>query len=191
MPAPIDQTCDSNRSYCVDGACTGSFCIALGLVGCECDAKDEKCSVCCYLGNGTDCMPTSALANMPQFRLVLFNWYFVVTVMIYSAQLPEDGLRTPPGGICNENEGYCDFLGNCRPTASEGALSRLAGALFGSDAVDTVIEWVEDMWWAVLLIALGVLAFLFAIVFIVQLILPTPAHVKARKERQKQARERS
>ena len=93
--------------------------------------------------------------------------------------------------MCNDNEGYCDFLGNCRPTASEGALSRLAGALFGSDAVDTVIEWVEDMWWAVLLIALGVLLFLFAIVFFVQLILPTPAHVKARKERQKQAKGRS
>jgi len=91
--------------------------------------------------------------------------------------------------VCNQNEGYCDFLGNCRPTASEGALSRLAGALFGSDAVDTVIEWVEDMWWAVLLIALGVLLFLFAIVFIVQLILPTPAHVKARKERHRQSKQ--
>ena len=84
-----------------------------------------------------------------------------------------------------DNEGYCDFLGNCRPTASEGALSRLAGALFGSDTVDTVIDWVQDMWWAVLLIALGVFLFLFLIVFLVQLALPTPAHVKARKEMRK------
>lgn len=88
-----------------------------------------------------------------------------------------------------DNQGYCDFLGNCRPTASEGALSRIAGAFLGSDTVNTVIEWVEDMWWAVLLIGLGVLLGLFAIVFLVQLALPTPAHVKARRERQKQARE--
>lgn len=88
-----------------------------------------------------------------------------------------------------DNQGYCDFLGNCRPTASEGALSRLAGAFFNSDAINTVIDWVQDMWWAVLLIALGVLLFLFAIVFLVQLALPTPAHVKARRERQKQARQ--
>lgn len=108
---------------------------------------------------------------------------------MYSGLLPVDGLRTPPGGVCMDNEGYCDFLGNCRPTASEGALSRLAGQLFGSATVDTVTEWVQDMWWAVLLIALGVLFFLFLIVFLVQLILPTPAHVKARKERQKQARQ--
>ena len=91
--------------------------------------------------------------------------------------------------MCNDNQGYCDFLGNCRPTASEGALSRLAGAFFDSDAVDTVTEWVEDMWWAVVLIILGILLFLFAIVFIVQLILPTPDHVKARKERQKQSKQ--
>ena len=87
------------------------------------------------------------------------------------------------------NEGYCDFLGACRPTASEGALSRLAGAFFDSGAVSTVIEWVQDMWWAVLLIGLGVLLGLFAIVFLVQLALPTPAHVKAKRERMKQARQ--
>lgn len=97
---------------------------------------------------------------------------------------------TPPGGVCMDNEGYCDFLGACRPTASEGALSRLAGALLGSDTVNTVIEWVEDMWWAVLLIGLGVLLGLFAIVLLVQKALPTPAHVKAKRERQKEAKQR-
>ena len=88
-----------------------------------------------------------------------------------------------------DNEGYCDFLGNCRPTASEGALSRLAGAVLNSETVDTVIEWVEDMWWAVVLMGIGVLLGLFLIVFLVQLALPTPAHVKARKERQKTRRD--
>ena len=106
-------------------------------------------------------------------------------MMCISGLLPAGGLSTPPGGVCMDNLGYCDFLGNCRPTASEGALSRLAGALFGSDAVETIIEWVEDMWWAVLLIGLGILVVLFIIVFLVQLALPKPAHVKARKERRK------
>ena len=110
-------------------------------------------------------------------------------ILYSSAPLPEGGLSTPPGGVCMDNQGYCDFLGNCRPTASEGALSRLAGALLDSDTVDTVIEWVEDMWWAVLLMALGVLLLLFVIVFLVQLALPTPAHVKARRERQKHAKQ--
>ena len=88
-----------------------------------------------------------------------------------------------------DNLGYCDFLGACRPTASEGALSRLAGTLLNSNTVNTVIEWVEDMWWAVLLIGLGVLLGLFVIVFLVQWALPTPAHVKAKKERLKAAKE--
>ena len=88
-----------------------------------------------------------------------------------------------------DNEGYCDFLGACRPTASEGALSRLAGAFFDSSAVNTIIEWVEDMWWAVLLIGLGVLLGLFVIVFLVQWALPTPPHVKAKRERMKQTKE--
>ena len=89
-----------------------------------------------------------------------------------------------------DNEGYCDFLGACRPTASEGALSRLTEAFLGSDTVNTVIEWVEDMWWAVLLIGLGVLFGLFVIVLLVQWALPTPAHVKAKKERQRDAKQR-
>jgi len=81
-PTALDQPCNSNRSYCVDGACTGSYCIALGLVGCECTARNLKCSVCCYLGNGTDCTSTSVLANVSQYELVMFDNCVVAMVML-------------------------------------------------------------------------------------------------------------
>ncbi len=76
------------------------------------------------------------------------------------------------------------------PVDSEGALERLANLLFDSDALDSALEWVEDMWWAVLLIVVGFFVAMFFIVLIVHLLLPRaqPKHMRKRAERRKTIR---
>ena len=71
---------------------------------------------------------------------------------------------------------------------SDGALNRLAN-IFNSEAFLQAINWIREMWWAVLLMGLGVLVIMFLIVLACHLVLPRPEHAKRRADRRKTIRQ--
>ena len=139
-------------------------------MNCECSLQTEACHVCCKLDNGS-CISTIALASEN------------------STMLPNGmGAIRPVGFPCQQFTGYCDFFDNCAMIDSDGALRRLANIF--SQFFGPAIEWIRDMWWAVLLIAVGVLVIMFVIVLVFHLILPRPKHAKHRAERRRTLRQR-
>ena len=148
--------------------CTGTVCVSLGLSNCECPTAGESCHICCELSNGT-CASTIRIAaeNTDGLR----------------DRLPNSmGRYQEVGFPCGNFTGYCDFFNNCMIVNSEGALRRLTN-IFSSEAFLSAIDWIRNMWWAVLIIGVGVLVIMFFIVLICHLILPRPEHAKKRAER--------
>ena len=70
---------------------------------------------------------------------------------------------------------------------SDGALNRLANIV--GTTISLAIDWIRDMWWAVLLMGVGVLLIMFFIVLVCHLILPRPEHAKFRAERRRSIRQ--
>lgn len=68
----------------------------------------------------------------------------------------------------------------------DGALLQLANLIFNSAEFQLVIQWITDMWWAVVLIGVGLIIILFIIVLVFHLVLPRPETVKNKKRRRKQ-----
>ena len=62
-----------------------------------------------------------------------------------------------PGAPCNNFQGYCDILHKCRGVDSEGPLERIKNLLFGGDAIDNLVDWVKEYWWAAILIGIGLI----------------------------------
>ena len=153
--------------------CTGSICVTVDLPSCNC-IGDLSCHVCCLIDNGT-CASTVAIAaeNTDGLR----------------DNLPDGmGRYLEVGFPCGNFTGYCDFFNRCMIVEEEGALSRLADLLFNSEGFRLAIQWIRDMWWAVLLIGVGILVIMFVIVLVFHLILPRPEHVRKRAERRKTIR---
>ena len=92
------------------------------------------------------------------------------------------------GFPCSNFTGYCDFFNRCMAVNSDGAINQLAN-IFNSEAFLQVIDWIREMWWAVLLIGLGVLVIMFLIVLACHLALPRPEHAKMRADRRKTIRQ--
>lgn len=89
----------------------------------------------------------------------------------------------PVGQVCMAGDliGYCDFLSRCRPVDADGALNRLLNFLSSSE-IQSVILWIANMWWVLVICVVGVLIVLFVIVVICHFTLPKPKHMKQRAE---------
>lgn len=94
-----------------------------------------------------------------------------------------DNRMLPVGQFCIAGDviGYCDFLSRCRPVDADGALNRLLNFL-SSDEIQSVIEWVRNMWWVIVICVVGVLIILFVIVVVCHFTLPKPKHMKQQAE---------
>ena len=149
--------------------------MALSLPDCECEDFDESCDACCLMEDNVTCVSTIQIAeeNIDGLRDLLPNGM---------------GRSRPIGFPCGGFTGYCDFFNQCMIVDSEGALERLANILFDSDALSELAEDIEEMWWAVVLVAVGVIVIMFVVVLTVHLLLPRPEHAKQRAQRRKTLR---
>ena len=43
---------------------------------------------------------------------------------------------------------------------SEGPLERIKNLLFGGDAINNLVDWVKEYWWAAVLIGIGLIIFM-------------------------------
>ena len=106
----------------------------------------------------------------------------ICTSTIVIAEQDLEGLRRLlPGGVgrnvqvgrpCSNFTGYCDFLNNCTEADLNGAIFRLGNLLFNSELFRRTLDFISNKWWAVLLIALGLLFSMFMIVVLFHIFLP-------------------
>ena len=171
----LSLPCNNDSNYCRDGECTGTICVLLGLLECECTQSDRLCHVCCRASNGT-CVSTILYAKE--------------STSISSLLPNQTGQTLGVGFPCNNYSGYCDFYYQCRSINEQGALVRLSNLIAGSDAVLTAISWVTTYWWAAVIGGVMILIVLFLIVLGCHCILPRPEHMKKRSERRKNIRTR-
>ena len=94
-----------------------------------------------------------------------------------------DNRMLPIGEVCMAGDviGYCDFLSRCRPADADGALNRLLNFL-SSDQIQSVIRWIVNMWWVLVICVVVILVILFVIVVICHFTLPKPKHMKQQAE---------
>ena len=66
-------------------------------------------------------------------------------------------LKQFPGAPCNDFNGYCDVFLKCRAVDADGPLSRLKNKFFSKEAILGYFEWIKEYWWAVVLMAIGLI----------------------------------
>ncbi|CAG2198157.1 ADAM10 [Mytilus edulis] len=68
-------------------------------------------------------------------------------------------VELPAGSPCN-NFKDTDVFKRCRGVDAEGPLSRLKNLLFSSETFTNIKDWITEYWWAVILIAIGLILFM-------------------------------
>uniref|UniRef100_A0A1B6LPU7 ADAM10 endopeptidase n=1 Tax=Graphocephala atropunctata TaxID=36148 RepID=A0A1B6LPU7_9HEMI len=163
-PAPPKENktrCNEGTQLCINGECTGSICLEWNLQECFLTShliqnidKRRLCELACQ--NGTDpesCRSTSEFAHQ--------------------VGLPPGGISLRPGSPCDNFQGYCDVFFKCRAVDAEGPLARLKNMLFNRETLNTVAQWVQEYWWACML--MGIIFIIFMGIFIKCCAVHTPS----------------
>ncbi|VDP02153.1 unnamed protein product [Soboliphyme baturini] len=145
-----DRTvCQDNTKICDAGTCNKSVCELFDME--ECFLSDgsptEQCVLACRKKHSVD-SPCIASYNIKEFR------------SFYDVSGDRKGVLLRPGSPCNDYRGYCDIFQKCRSVDANGPLSRLKNLFFNSETFRTVADWVQDNWWAVVLIAIALILFM-------------------------------
>lgn len=112
--------------------CKGSRCLKFGKKECQCKKADHQCFLCCQDASGA-CSPHNETGKF---------------------------VNLLAGAPCNNFQGYCDILHKCRGVDSEGPLERIKNLLFGGNAINNLVDWVKEHWWAAVLIGIGLIIFM-------------------------------
>ncbi|PIK57918.1 ADAM10 metallopeptidase [Apostichopus japonicus] len=153
----VGPCCGSNCLYVAASAnetCSGSVCLNFDLEECFCeppqegDTVDQSCHLCCM--DGGVCKSSTQIESMENYTLTHGE------IPMGSDSLTK-ALFQQPGSPCNAYLGYCDVFYKCRLVDSNGPLSRLTKAIFNPDLYEDVFSWIQEYWWATILICLGVI----------------------------------
>ena len=101
---------------------------------CQCTKTEHQCMLCCMDAGKKECLPHNETGR--------------------------GYIDLQAGAPCNEFQGYCDILKKCRGVDSEGPLERIKNLLFGGDAINNLVDWVKEYWWAAILIGIGLIIFM-------------------------------
>ncbi|XP_052097567.1 disintegrin and metalloproteinase domain-containing protein 10-like isoform X2 [Mytilus californianus] len=163
--------CNDYSKVCVQGICTGSLCSKVDYtakgnkvtwVECFVEApgdtvadKETQCLLGCKLNNSNTCYSSAndAGAKPSPFTDLLNEIKTNKGDQNYKVELPA-------GSPCNKYQGYCDVFKRCRGVDAEGPLSRLKNLLFSSETFTNIKDWITEYWWAVILIAIGLILFM-------------------------------
>ncbi|KAL3886424.1 hypothetical protein ACJMK2_026416 [Sinanodonta woodiana] len=152
----------SNFGYtCKNGECAGSLCELFGWKECFLTGptgtvaeKESLCKLACQSNETSECIHSDD-PNL-QNKSIKFHRMVVDVVGNRSDRgNVKDGVKVAAGSPCNNFKGYCDVFYRCRGIDSEGPLARLKNLLFNPQTLETVRMWIVEHWWAVLLMALG------------------------------------
>ena len=86
VPKKDSETCNNGMNLCRAGVCSGSICLVMGLMDCECTAERQQCHVCCVDSTNMMCRSSFDLESTP-------------------------GQTRPAGHTCSNSQGFCDSNG--------------------------------------------------------------------------------
>ncbi|KAJ1346475.1 hypothetical protein KIN20_001265 [Parelaphostrongylus tenuis] len=142
--------CQDSTKVCSGGNCNGSVCELVGLK--DCFLTEGKPEELCYLACIKNGKCTSSV-NLSEFAANR-------TEFIQTGRKGKSGLVLHPGSPCNNYKGYCDIFRKCRSVDANGPLARLKNLLFNRKTIETVTQWIQEKWWAVVCGALIMLVFM-------------------------------
>uniref|UniRef100_A0A8W8NU99 ADAM10 cysteine-rich domain-containing protein n=1 Tax=Magallana gigas TaxID=29159 RepID=A0A8W8NU99_MAGGI len=158
---------------CQQGFCTGSLCLKVGTPEDGISPGDwEECFVTlpgdltvqqmeqlCYLAckKKNDSDDTCYATNQ---NLDSSNALYALLQDVNQRKQSSGGIKLTAGSPCNNYQGYCDVFSRCRGVDNEGPLQRLKNLIFNEKTLANIKNWIIEYWWAVLLMAIGLILFM-------------------------------
>ncbi|KAK2147322.1 hypothetical protein LSH36_559g00017 [Paralvinella palmiformis] len=140
--------------------CTGTICEVIGWKQCYMTdtTKDQKadkgklCYVACQNPSSNECISTGDKEALKEPKNVQLK------DMLKNLSLTD--IKLQPGAPCDNFKGYCDVFQKCRSVDADGPLARLKKLLFNKETLMSIKDWIIEKWWAVTLIAVGIVVFM-------------------------------
>ncbi|CDW56439.1 disintegrin family protein [Trichuris trichiura] len=135
--------CQNNTKVCNNGTCSKSVCSIINMEECFINegSPEDQCILACkkrYDINAR-CIPSYEIEDLRS--------HFLST----------RGILLRPGSPCNDYRGYCDIFRKCRSVDANGPLARLKNLFFNHETLKTLSQWVQEKWWATVLMGIGLL----------------------------------
>lgn len=163
-PAPEEDYktfCGRNSKVCISGECIGSVCQKINWTECfltssEVTDVEQMCYVSCKKNTTSECISSfdeKKVEANPDFKNLLRE---------ISSKNAETslGVKRPAGSPCNNYKGFCDVFSKCRNVDAEGPFRQLTDLIFKEQTWTTIKNWIEDYWWAVLLMCVAIIVFM-------------------------------
>uniref|UniRef100_A0A5S6Q728 ADAM10 endopeptidase n=1 Tax=Trichuris muris TaxID=70415 RepID=A0A5S6Q728_TRIMR len=135
--------CQENTKVCDNGTCSKSVCSVIDMEECfiNSGSPEDQCILACKKRSDANakCVPSYEIEQLrPHFP-------------------SKRGILLRPGSPCNDYRGYCDIFRKCRSVDANGPLARLKNLFFNHETLKTLSQWVQEKWWATVLMAIGLL----------------------------------
>ncbi|CAG5134162.1 unnamed protein product [Candidula unifasciata] len=143
--------CSRHSKVCLSGECIGSVCQRINWTECfltssEVTGVEQMCYVSC---------------SKKTFYFQVLSFQNNLLVCVCSPCNNYKGYCDVfSGSPCNNYKGYCDVFSKCRNVDAEGPFRQLTDLIFKEETWNTIKTWIEDHWWAVLLMCIGVIVFM-------------------------------
>ncbi|KRZ05584.1 Disintegrin and metalloproteinase domain-containing protein 10, partial [Trichinella zimbabwensis] len=143
---PNGTRCQDNTKVCNRGTCSDSVCNVIGMEECFITegTPEDQCVLACK--NRTD----RRSKCISSFLIPALQSY-------YQNNQNRRGILLRPGSPCNDYRGYCDIFQKCRSVDANGPLSRLKNLFFNQETLKTLTQWIQDNWWAAVLMGIALL----------------------------------
>ncbi|KAK6184973.1 hypothetical protein SNE40_007309 [Patella caerulea] len=159
---PNNTLCNSYSQVCIDGECRGSVCLKIDWEECFLTAsedgngpsREDLCFIACKKKSTGECISSknTDLLSKPGNEDFL---NLLTEIENKNTESTGKAVQLPAGSPCDNFRGYCDVFHRCRGVDAEGPLARLKNLIFNPQTLQTIKEWIEEYWWAVLLMAIG------------------------------------
>ncbi|XP_052265783.1 disintegrin and metalloproteinase domain-containing protein 10-like isoform X5 [Dreissena polymorpha] len=167
---PNGSFCNDYGFTCINGECAGSLCAHFEWEECfttgQTKTKEEQerlCRLGCKQPSqaGTNVSSQCITSDNPDIKET--GPYFKYYNMLKNITIGKKGniadiakgVQLAPGSPCNNFQGYCDVFHRCRGVDAEGPLARLKNLIFNPETLKDIGNWIVEKWWAVLLMAIG------------------------------------
>ncbi|KAK0059152.1 disintegrin and metalloproteinase domain-containing protein 10, partial [Biomphalaria pfeifferi] len=156
--------CNSFSKTCINGECIGSVCSNISWIECFVTqdtgaSEDAMCYISCKQSETSECISsynTGKVSLYPEFKKLLETIRSLKNQSTSAAL----GVKRPAGSPCNDFKGYCDGFSKCRKVDAEGPFKQLTDLIFSPVTLGNIRSWIEEHWWAVLLMCVGVVVFM-------------------------------